>query len=320
MFLVCAFVLGWIVKPGSKPTQNSQQTSDAPSSITAMLKQKAAPGRALQAVAALEEYVEDGKLSKESVSAAVLAMQGERDLLKQSAMFMALLDRLTAENAEAMFLALSDGGSGEQRQLFLNAWGRIDGLNAIKILTERAAADHARGAGIQGDGRSLHQMHSVMNGWATSDPHTATRYVDGLSQPHEKRVLTLGLLKGLMVNGVDQAVGFVGQLPEDDQSRDAYMSMIAGDVLKAGVPGSVAWVDALPIDLKGGALTEVTKQFVREDLPAAKAWVGLYVDQDYAQEAVTAVANHWAEVDPQAVIEWADQMTAKLSWKFSKTR
>ncbi|MCH2065529.1 MAG: hypothetical protein MK194_17600, partial [Roseibacillus sp.] len=235
-----------------------------------------------------------------------------------------LLENLTPENARAAYLALQSGrrgwgrgGGDDELRLMSHAWGRIDGPGAIKALTEMRAeregegGERGRGRGREGD-RGGFDLVSVLSGWATADGRAAADYVSGVEDEREQRMLSFGVVRGMMVNGVDEAMSYVSSLPkteDGDRAQAWYMSTIAGEMLEEGLDSAKAWVDTInDPDLRGGALSRVAESAVREDLEGAIEWVTQYADEEAGQRAVNRVANEWAEDDPQAVLTWADSL------------
>ena len=227
------------------------------------------------------------------------------------------------------------GGGGDEERLLLNAWGRVDGAGAIAELTamdaerrakqeaeraEREAARIAAGGeprpegqggrggpgGFGGFGGGGFDVSSILNGWATTDAAGAMGYVNGLEDERMKGMMTGSVIRGLMVNGVNDAVSFISSLPADDENRGRHMWSVAEEVLEDGAASAAKWVTSLADDdLKAGAMGRIAESYARENLDDAIAWVGEYGSQEYARTAVTQIAERWAESDPQAVIDWA---------------
>lgn len=279
----------------------------------------------------LAKYFTPGSstISADDMATAMKDMRRENDPLKRRAMFTELLERLDKDNAKSAFLALRDGresrggpwgGGGDEERLLLNAWGRIDGAGAV---AELQAMEEARRAGqeAQGEGgeqrrgpdRGGFDISSVLRGWAMADAAGAIEHLGGVEDDRARGFMGGEIVRGLMVEGVDNALAFVGSLPEDDGARPWHMRTIAEEILEDGDVSSAAdWATSLADDgLKEGAMRRVAESFAREDLQAAVAWVGEHGDQEYAHEAITQVAERWAESDPQATIEWATSLPAE---------
>ncbi len=331
-----AFGLGWFLKP-SAPEQSmavNEIHGASTSSLTPGERTRSAASSAKgnRAASPIANYLAmDGTMTSDNISAAVKAMAGENDPLKKAAMLTALLDQLTPENAKAAFQAMREArgnrrggfgrGGGDEMRLLLNAWGRIDGKSAIAELTALAEQERAereangeggRGRGGWGDrGGSTFDIYSVLSGWATEDSTAALEYVNSLEgDDRRKGMYTSGIVRGLMVNGVDEAVSFIAALPGDDEgTRGRYMSTVAEEMLEGGTASAAQWADGLQDDdLKGGAMDRIAGVYANEDLEAAVEWINGHADQDYARSAVTEIAEEWAEKDPQSVIDWAGDL------------
>ncbi len=328
-----AFGLGWIARPGSKE-------NEAISGAKVDRVSKSSPGsRAGRAVgsgsalgsdssgkveAFLERYTSGGSISPEDMTAAIQQMRRENDPILRRKLFNELLENLSAENARAAYLALQGGrrgwgpGGGDELRLIAHAWGRIDGAGAVKALTEMEEAREAEGGERRGrrggrDGeRGGYDLMGVLSGWASADGRAAADYVSGIEDERQQRMLAYGVVRGMMVNGVDEAMGYVASLPKTEDGARAqswYMSTIAGEMLEEGLESAKSWVDTIGDPaLKGGALSRVAETAVREDLEGAVEWVTQYAGDEAGRRAVNRVADEWAEQDPQAVLTWADSL------------
>ena len=200
----------------------------------------------------LARYSSGGTISPEDMAAAVEGMRRENDPILRRRLFSELLENLSPENAPAAYLALQGGrrgwgpGGGEELRLLTHAWGRLDGAGAVKALTEMQEAREAEGGerrgrrgGRDGEGGGYDLM-SVISGWASSDGRSAADYVTSLEDERQQRMLAHGVIRGMMVNGVDEAMSYVASLPRTEdggRTQSWYMSTIAGEVLEEGLDG-----------------------------------------------------------------------------------
>ena len=339
---VSAFCLGWVLKPAPTPIVSTNHGPDVAAvanggSLTPLQRIRSAESLAAsKSHPTIARYIKGGTVRSQDMGTAIKAMMKENDPLKKNAMLSALLDSLTSENAMAAFEALRDsrgnrrggfgrGGGGNEMRLLLNAWGRIDGKTAVAELTALAEAERAereangdngrggRGRGDRSgrDGGGFFDIYSALSGWATTDAKAALEYVNTLEgDDRRKGMYTSGIVRGLMANGVDDAIRFITDLPEEDNnSRGRYMGTVAEEMLEDGAASAAIWVDSLKADdLKGGAMDRIAGAYAREDLESAIEWVGKHAGEAYARSAVVEVAEQWAENDPQGVIEWASDL------------
>lgn len=325
-----AFGLGWVLKPAPPVAENSLGIAvpDVASLTPEQRTRAEGSAKGNRAASPISQYLPvSGAMSSENIASAVQAMSRENDPLKKSAMLTALLDQLTPENAKAAFTAMREaesgrrgrGRGGDEMRLLLNAWGRIDGDSAIAEVTaiaeqeraEREADGGGRGRGGwgRGDGGSVFDIHSILSGWAMNDSSAALEYVNSLEgDDRRKDMYTNGIVRGLMANGVDEAVDFIASLPADS-NRGRHMASVAEEILQQGVGTASQWATSLQDDdLKSGAMDRVASEYARQDLDAAVAWISKHSSEDYASRAVTEIAEEWAEKDPQAVIDWAGNL------------
>ena len=277
-------------------------------------------------------YIRDGVISSEDMTTLMKDVMEENDPLKRMEMFNKLLANLTPENAKAAYeeLRKSRGRRDmEKSQLFLNAWGRIDGAGAMaELMAGREAGEGdggGRGRGGRGGGGGFggrggrgggdaFEMMSILSGWATADATGATEYLNSNNEieGREKTMLQTGIVQGLLVNGVTDAMKYVSDLPTGDDSREWMMRSIAGEVLEGGVDEAASWVTSISdAQLKEGALNTVINQYMREDIDAAADWVATMAGESYADDAIREIAEQMADSDPQKALAWADALTAE---------
>ena len=324
-----AFGLGWIAKPGSQGGQQDENgnlvggSKSATSSSRIGRPAGSGSGKSNGADRVedfLANYPSGGTISPGDMTAAIEQMRKENDPILRRKLFTELLENLTPENAKAAYLALQSGrrgwgrgGGSDELRLMAHAWGRLDGPGAIKAITEMRAEREGdgRGRGREGD-RGGPDLVSVLSGWASADGRAAADYVSGIEDEREQRMLAFGVIQGMMVNGVDEAMGYVASLPkaeDGDRTQSWYMSTIAGEMLEEGLDSAKAWVDTInDPDLRAGALSRVAESAVREDLAGAVEWVTQFAGEEAGRRAINRVANEWAEDDPQAVLTWADSL------------
>lgn len=333
-----AFGLGWVAKPA--PDQSSGDDASANQTES---NRRGSPGRSGSSARTgsfdgaperefLREYLVDGKILPDAMREAIKKISETNDPLQRQKMFAVLLENLTAENARDAFEALREnrrGGPGrgndEQLRLLANAWGRIDGsgaMAALKEMAEQSGNEDRGGRGGRGGrgpgggpGGLSGEMMSVLTGWATVDGAGASAYLNGIEDDREKRYASFGVLQGMLVNGVDEALSFVQSLPEaegDDRSKGMLMGMITSEMLEQGLDQAKGWVDSVQDPaLRSGALTRVAMEIMREDRQAAADWIAKYGNEEAAAPAVNRLADSLAREDPQAVLTWADNLSGQ---------
>ena len=330
-----AFGLGWMVRPdtGNAPDsansgQNGAQSGAQSSGRVASSSPRGGVSEGPEAEF-LSRYLVAGKISSDDMKTAIKEMSETNDPLLRQKMFALLLENLTPENAKEAFLALQENrrgggpmgrGNDEELRLLANAWGRIDGAGAVAALKEiqeaRGDDDNDRGwGGRGGPGGMGGEMASVLAGWATVDSGGAIAYLNALEDGREKQMAGFGILQGLLVNGVDDAMGFIQGLPtgeEGDRTKGFYMAMVTSEMLEQGLDSAKAWVDTVKDpELRTGVLARVAMEMMRDDKAGAAEWLTQYGDEEAAAPAVNRLADEWSREDPKAVIEWAGDLSGK---------
>jgi hypothetical protein len=64
-------------------------------------------------------------------------------------------------------------------------------------------------------------------------------------------------------------------------------------------------------ELRTGALARVTMEIMNEDRAEAAEWIAQFGDEDAAAPAVNRLADDWANEDPKAVMDWAENLSGK---------
>ena len=334
-----AFGLGWTIRPDASPSSSSTNSADSGKATPSGSSRAAGAGQRTSGASEtpqsqfIARYTVGGEISPEDMKAAIKEMSQTNDPLLRQKMFAALLENLTPDNAKEAFLALQENrrgggpmgrGNDEELRLLANAWGRMDGAGAIASLKEIAAAREEEGGdnngrggrgGPGGPGGMMAEMGSVLAGWATVDGAGASAYINGIEDEREQRFAAFGVLQGMLVNGVDGAMGFIQSLPKSEDSgriQEMYMGMIAGEMIEQGVDQAKGWVDTISDpSLKSGALSRVAMEMMRDDREGAAAWIAEYGDDKAAAQAASRVADAWSREDPQAVIKWADTLAGE---------
>jgi hypothetical protein len=255
------------------------------------------------------------------------AFLNESDPLKANKIFADLLLSLTADNAKEMFDKLRENGRGggdfgREMGLYLEAWGRIDGAQAMAAVTEMGGDDRRRGfVGM-----------AAITGWASTDPEAAKAWLAGVESdnPWEKGMMEQGLVAGLARTDPAAATEFVFAMeaeriakaggeedanPGDPRFRgrgmdaDRFMETIVNAQMRMGSSAATAWAEGLPDgDLKASAFDRVAGNLVRTDPQAAAAWVATHAGEEYADRAVREIAQEFGRTDPVAAVEWAGNL------------
>jgi hypothetical protein len=324
-----AFGLGWFVRPDARNDQKNPNGSESADRKSRFMTGSRPSGGGLRSAGPESEFISkyliNGSISGEDMTSAIKEISDTNDPLLRQKMFAALLENLTSENARSAFLALREGrrggpfgrGGEDQIRLLANAWGRIDGAGAVAALKEIASEesennrDDRRGRGDRGSGA----LSGVLAGWATMDGAAASAYVGGIEDEREQRGAAFGVLQGMLVNGVDEAMGFVRNLPDSEDSartKGFYMAMVTAEMLEQGLDQAKTWVDTVKEpELRTGALARVTMEIMNEDRAEAAEWIAQFGDEDAAAPAVNRLADDWANEDPKAVMDWAENLSGK---------
>ena len=327
-----AFGLGWAVRPDSSGSSETAETDNSNTRQRAISNNRSQSGGISsdsEEGRFIARYLQGGEISPEDMRAAIKELSQTNDPLLRQKMLALLLENLTPENAKEAFLALREsrrGGPGpmgrggdDDLRLLANAWGRIDGagaLAALREMSEEMGDEGGRGGrgGRGGPGGGFgREMMSALAGWATADSGAAIAHLDGLEDGMEKRMGAAGIIQGMLVNGVDEAMGFVQSLPEseeDGRAKGFYMSLIANEMIEQGLDTAKTWAGSVTDPkLRAGAFSSVTTELMRTSREDAAEYIAQHGDDEAAAPAVNRLADSWSRENPQEVIEWADNLS-----------
>ena len=244
----------------------------------------------------------------------------ERDPLVANQLFADLILGMDASSARSIFDSLLENrgnSSDSQMDLFLRAWGQLDGSAAMEAVEELSRDPRRQGqAGV-----------AVMTGWASADPEGAKAHLEGIDNQLVKGVLAQGIVNGLASSDPDAATDFVLELHQSqraalansegeegqrqwwDRGRayafDRQLDTIANAQIERGMSNATSWAEQLPAgSIKASAFDRVADHFAREDPAAAADWVKGHADKDYAERAVREVAEELGRENPEEAVRW----------------
>jgi len=302
-----AFGLGWVARPSNDAPSSDENEKAASSSRIVSSRgsggPSGAPDTSTREGRFMSNYLVNGEISADDMAAAMKELGQINDPLLRQKLLAELIENLTPENAKAAFLAFRESqprgmfgrGGNDELSLLANAWGRLDG------------------GGDRGGDALGRAMVGALSGWASVDDASAIAYRDTLEAGREQGMAGIGIVRGLLMNGVTEAMSFVeGQAAggEAGRAQEMYMAMIAGEVLEQGDEAAKDWVNSVnDPDLKSGALTRVTMELMEGDREGTADWLVSFGDDEAAASAVNRFSDSWSREDPQAVLEWADQLS-----------
>jgi RNA polymerase sigma factor (sigma-70 family) len=224
------------------------------------------------------------------------------DPLERSQRLAELLAGLTAENAPhiaAAFEHAKDSGIrfGDERRLFLRAWGKLGGAPAVEY-----AIKHA--------GNASDEAMAALGGWATAAPHLAQAWLEALPNSDTKEKLVYGLLDGWSTRDFQAAAAYAESRPASP-ARDRFRELLLQRALRAGgLSAAQNWIARIPGDeqnraYKQGAFSGVVQAMLYRDPAAAAQWIASLDGESYVgADAVTKTAAKLAETSPTEALRW----------------
>lgn len=235
-------------------------------------------------------------LSKEQIEKLSREALDDPNPLTRDLAFAKLLESLTPENVESVMETMKNNrAGGEQWQLFLYAWGAMDGKGAM-----------AHAETLEGD-RKTRFLNATLPGWAGKNPDAAISWLDSMKEGEDKERLRGSLVAGLADNNIGLATDYAYQRAKaGDKQAESYLETVAGEEMrKNGPAAAAAWGEALPDGpIKGAALDRIAGEYARRDPAAASAWAAKFASTDYGAQVVEEIGQQWAGRDPKAAMAW----------------
>ena len=196
----------------------------------------------------------------------------EPDPLVRARKLADLHDSLTAENAplvaEVFQRFEKTGRSFESEQnLFLRAWGRVDGGAAVGFTTKG-------GTELKAKSKTL----AALAGWATADANSTRAWLEALPDTAPREELIFGLLDGWSTVNFAAAASYAESRPRS-QARDSFRELLLERSLSmGGVPAAQQWFHSIADNehnslYKQRAFDDVIRSMLYRDPAAAAQWL-----------------------------------------------
>ena len=223
--------------------------------------------------------------------------------------FKDFLSRLTVRNAKAMRAQIAHlSPKSREFSEFHYAWGKIGGSDAVMYGAETKEPD----------------MLITLAGWTSANPDAALDWFNSLEKKNKsyknQSYLMGGLVHGLTDADPDRAIDFVLNLKDTGQklpprlmhySQGGRMMGIVTDRLLEvqSLADTAAWADSLPEGgFRSAARARVIRDFAREDLVGASAWVEAFSNEPDGISAVQVMAKAWASEDIPNSVTWLETL------------
>ncbi|MEM7383397.1 MAG: hypothetical protein AAF514_00505 [Verrucomicrobiota bacterium] len=153
---------------------------------------------------------------------------------------------------------------------------------------------------------------SMLPGLASTHPQMAIELVNRLDESLHNR-MTGQLLKGLADYDLGYATDYVQQLNRDGHPNTAWhMRTLAGQVMDSGgLDAGRSWAEGLQEGpLQAAALVKVANEFANQDPPAAAQWAEQFLQEDQNSRLFGEVVREWK--NPEAAAQWVESLEPSL--------
>ena len=223
----------------------------------------------------------------------------QRDQLARSYGVSRFLRGLDASNLDAAREVAAAAGFWFEHQdyrLLMAGWVPIDADAAVDWA-------FARPAGLRNRATS-----AAFEALGFNDPPRAQYFLGSIDSPSLLDALHLSMVEGwARSDRKDELVAYLTDLPPS-VSRQRATRALAKEILKRGPDELIAWVDMIEPDpdnaFKRVAFQKSASVLAEIDPARAARWVEEHLGRPYAAQTVDIVAQHWAQSDPEATLNW----------------
>ena len=242
---------------------------------------------------------EQAALSPSALHEATLAALDDPDFAQRTVLLVGLLDRVTDENAEAMFDALDERVANtreEDARLIVRELARRDPQFAFDRVMQWPTSKLPRGVQV------------VAFEWAQTDPLAARAATDQVVHRKAREGVLRGLVYGWSHGGHSGLTEYLINLEEGGPKQE-FVAILAADLNRKS--GSAAAFEWMELQLEAGDLQWSTLVFDRglnavaaKNPKAAAEFLSRHIDEAYTQNSPKAIAAPWLLMNPEAATRW----------------
>jgi hypothetical protein len=233
----------------------------------------------------------------------VAALRGallDRDPLARAYGFSAFLRALSDENvgeARSVLEQYRRQLSDHEVKLFMFTWARFDGRAALEAALDWREVSQRRPA-----------IGAAMYSWAFHDSVAARGALLSVADSDLEDFVRGRLMAGWTRSDRRGPAAEIEALPNGPH-RQFLSGVVADEIALQGPDALIEWAEETPDgaqnDFKRIVFTKAAVALTKLDPPRAAAWVAEHLGRDYAADAAAMVAWQWAEIDPEAALDWA---------------
>lgn len=240
-----------------------------------------------------------------------VAVAWERALLEPDPLVRArkladLLGSLTAENAPLVaevFQRFEKTGRNfeSEQNLFLRAWGRVDGGAAVAFTTKGGT-----------DLRAKSKTLAALAGWATTDANSTRAWLEALPDTAPREELIYGLLDGWSTVSFTAAASYAESRPRSPSRESFRELLLERSLAMGGVPAAQQWFQGIADNehnslYKQRAFAEVIRSMLYRDPAAAAQWLAQQGGRAYLTAGpITETAAKLAQTAPLEALRWLE--------------
>jgi hypothetical protein len=213
----------------------------------------------------------------------------------------ALMDLIDGLGADE-FAAVADefrtanhlSGAGDEYELLLRGWAKVDPLGALVYVEEK---DGGRGRG------------DILETWAGKDSAAAESWALAKHEGDGPNPFLAAVIRGVAAHDMEHASRLVQTMPNSRERGDAIEAMTRV-LLAQGIEGALAFPGTIVDEgLRGGFVAEIANRYARQDAEGAAEWLVSMGDGDLQNRAARRVADALAEGDAKAAAAFVTRLS-----------
>ena len=233
----------------------------------------------------------------------------EQDPVRRAQRIAELVADLDARNAPAIadlfFGEDVEAGFESEARLFLRAWAKMDGAEAVSYLAGREEGVSASAS-----------MLAALGGWASTNPRAARAFAEGQENEKVREDLLFGVIDGWALVDFKAAADYAETRPRS-HARTRFIDLLfRRSLATGGIAGTQNWFAGISGDehnevYKRRAFERIVSTMLHRDPSAAAHWIASQAEGNFvSQEAVGSTAMKLAESSPEDALRWISSMEA----------
>ena len=182
------------------------------------------------------------------------------------------------------------GDTGDEYELILRGWAKVDPLTALEYVNQHPNSGRAR--------------TTILATWAGTDGAAATRWALDHHEGEGANPHMAAVIRGIAGVDLAEASRLAQEMPLSRERRDAVESITRALFLQSPEAAMAYPASIQDEALRGGFVAAIASRMIEKDVSKAAAWVASLDQGEVQNRAARNVADALARMDPKAAAAW----------------